>query len=348
MITLLILVVPYILYLAYIVSNDQGPVDYETFMEIGQSLIQGEHVYGENSYYPLPYIAVFAVFSGLPRSISMILWLGLPVLVAVLAVGFHPYVLLFAPLFSHFVGGQSSVFGLLGYWGYRRNLDLNGWAGGVFLALTALKPQLGIVPIGFAAIQWVKYIRGQRSIPNQLISFLLAIGFMMLPSLIFMPGWIINWLRTPRPLFSRAISAAVPRLLLLVQSPDSLSYWILWFALSALILTIVWRLKGASHPLDILLLTSFIVNPLVHDYDLIQIIPTIWGPWLPISAIVLSIPGWWTIATQYTNDSAWITFIIIAPGLLAAYIAQCRRNANKLDGMAGRCRDTIAPDEAMV
>jgi hypothetical protein len=126
-------------------------------------------------------------------------------------------------------------------------------------------------------------------------------------------------------MFNRAISSAIPRLLFLVTSSNSAQYWLLWVVLSTLLVFIVWRIKGPSHNLDVILLLSFIISPLVHDYDLILVLPTIWGPIMPLASVVLSAPGWWTITTQYANDAAWITFTIIAPGLLACYIYQSRR-----------------------
>lgn len=328
----LLLLAPYFAYITFVISNDKGPVDYETFMHLGRSLLDGGEVYGENSYYPLPYVGIFSLFSLLPRSISLAIWLGAPIIIALVAVGFRPYVLVFAPVFSHFAGGQSSVFGLLGFFGYRWNLDPSSYLGGFFLALTSLKPQLAIVPIGYAIYVWIGYFRSKREVPRQFLSFITTVGLLYIPSFAIRPAWLIEWLSVPRPLFNRALSGLVPRLLYLVSSPDNYLYWALWALITVAILGATWKLKGNSHHLDILLLASFIVNPLVHDYDLIQVLPTIWGPIMRIASVVLSLPGWWTIVTNYGNDAAWVTFIVIAPGLLIAYIVQCRQ---RIRGDAG-------------
>lgn len=316
----------YTAYVVFIIKSDQGPVDYETFMHLGGTLLEGGEVYGENSYYPLPYVGIFALFSLLPRPLSMAIWLLGPVFLALTVTRYRPYTLLFAPVFSHFAGGQSSVFGLIGFFGYRLNLDPSSYIGGLFLALTCLKPQLAIVPIGYAAYNWIKHTRENRQIPKQLISFVGLVALMYIPSFLLRPTWLQEWLSVPRPLFNRALSSGVPRLLFYISSPGSPLYWLLWLFLTAAILAFIWKLKGNGHSLDILLLASFIVNPLVHDYDLIQILPTIWGPIMPLASVALSLPGWWTITTNYGTDAAWVTFIIIAPGLLITYILQCRRN----------------------
>jgi len=319
---LLLLIAVYLAYVYFVIQADQGPVDYETFMRIGARFVSGEEVYVENSYYPLPYVMVFGLFSLLPRPLSMALWLSLPVVVALFVTRFKPWTLLFAPVFSHFSGGQSSVFGLLGFCGYRLNLNPQSKLGGIFLALTLLKPQLGIVPVGYAVVQWLGFLREKRKVPGQMVAFAGAALLTYLPSFIIDPDWLWKWLSVPRPMFNRAISSAIPRLLNLFTLPGSPLYWLLWFVLSGLLVLVVWRLKGRSHKLDILILLSFIISPLVHDYDLIQVLPTIWGPVMPIASSLLSVPGWWTITTQYANDAAWITFTIIAPGLLACKIYQ--------------------------
>jgi len=322
----------YLAYVVFVIQADRGPIDYETFMRIGAQLMRGEEVYGENSYYPLPYVAIFGIFSLFPRYLSMTLWLLAPVIIALVITRFKPHTLLFAPIFSHFAGGQSSVFGLLGFFGYRMNVDPSKYAGGFWLALTLLKPQLGIVPVGYAVYQWAQFVREKKRIPKQLLSFVSVVALMYLPAFLYRPGWLMEWLSVPRPMLDRAVSSAIPRLLFFVSSPGSVKYWLLWIVVSALVILIVWRLRGRSHDLDILVLISFVVNPLVHDYDLIQVLPTIWGPIMPAASIVLSLPGWWTITTGYATDAAWITFILIAPGLLAAYIYQCRRGLERNTG----------------
>ncbi len=324
----------YLGYLVFVIAGNRGPVDYETFMRLGTQLAHGAKVYGENSFYPLPYVGVFAAFSLMPRPVSLALWLGGPVLLALVIARFRPWALAFAPVFSHFVGGQSSVVGLLGFFGYRTNLDPSSYLGGVYLSLTCLKPQLAIVPVGFAAWTWFRSFRSDGRIPRQFLGFAVALAVLYLPAFILRPTWLHSWLSVPRPVFGRAISGAIPRLLLVVGSPGAPAYWAMWLVLSVVVVALAWRLKGRSHPLDVLVLLGFIISPLVHDYDLIQILPLVWGPLMPAAAVVLSLPGWWTVIFQYANDAAWVTFTVIAPGLLLVYLLQCRRN---LGGESDRC-----------
>lgn len=331
----LLLLTPYGLYLAYMVTTGEAPIDYLTFMDIGERLLAGARVYGENSYYPLPYVGVFSFFAALPRPVSIALWFGLPLVVVLVASGFHPYALAFAPTLSHFLGGQSAAFGLLGFWGYRNHLSLSDWRGGTFLALSTLKPQLAIVPLSYALYHWAKGLRAKRRIPPQLQGFALTFVVIYLPAFILDPAWVGKWLGNPRPLFSRALSAGLPRLLLRVLEPTSVFYWLVWLAASGLLLLGVWRIRGKAPTLDVLLLWSFTVSPLVHDYDLIQVVPTIWGPIMKVAAVALSAPGWWTIFTSYAQDAAWVTFTVIAPGLLAVYLLQCNYGPGADDAPPG-------------
>src|SRR5689334_22207804 len=117
-----LLLIPYLLYIAFAIRVNRTGVDYETFMGIGHRLVTGGQVYGENSYYPMPVVMIFALFSLLPRPVSIAVWLLTPVISALLITGGNPLVLIFAPVFGHFVGGQASVFGMVGLWGYRKHL----------------------------------------------------------------------------------------------------------------------------------------------------------------------------------------------------------------------------------
>jgi hypothetical protein len=318
--SLILLFGPYLLYIRFIIRADQGPVDYETFMSIGGRLLSGGVVYGENSYYPMPYVMLFALFSWLPRPLSMVLWLLGPVVAALAITRGNPLVLLFAPLFGHFAGGQSAVFGMLGLWGYRKFNQTDRTAGGVFLALTLLKPQLGIIPLAFAAWQWWQVLRGQRRIPRQAWAWAVSMLVLYLPGFLVMPDWPLRWLSTPRPLFERALSGFVPRSLLYVLSPEGTAFWVTLAVIAALLLYAAWRLHRKTLTLDLAVAWSFVVSPLVHDYDLIQLIPLLDRPFIMKIAVLLSIPGWLVILFAYTNNTAWYAFTIIAPGILAAML----------------------------
>src|SRR5579859_7455171 len=149
-----ILLIPYALYLYFIIRVDRGAVDYETFMAIGQRLLHGQSVWLESSYYPIPFVIIFAFLSMLPRALSMLIWHAGPVLIALAIMDWDPLVLLFGPLYGNMVGGQSAVFAMLGLWGYRKRINDDDWRAGFWLGILLLKPHLGIFLILWACLQW--------------------------------------------------------------------------------------------------------------------------------------------------------------------------------------------------
>jgi hypothetical protein len=114
-------------------------------------------------------VLVFTFFASLPLSLSIALWHGIPLLIGLYAARFRAWVLMFAPLFAHVVGGQSSVFGLVGLYGYRRYADQ--WYAGIFRAVMTFRPQLALAPLIWAEWQWQRTIRTTRRMPDQLWAF---------------------------------------------------------------------------------------------------------------------------------------------------------------------------------
>lgn len=328
---ILLLALPYLLYIGFIISIDRGPVDYETFMEIGARFSGGEVIYGDNSYYPMPFVFIFSFFSWLPRSLSMALWMLLPVIAALIISGWSPYILLFAPTFGHFLGGQTSVFSMLGLWGYRRNISPQSITGGIWLAVMTMKPQLAIIPIIFASIQWWKSLRTQKRIPNQVWGFILSLIIIHIPGFLILPDWPLQWLSNPRPLFERALSGLAPRTLLFLFSPDSPPFWILLSAITIGVFLLIWILNKKHLPFDLAVMTGFVISPFVHDYDLLQIIPLLETSQLKKASVLLSIPGWFVILFFYSHDPAWYIFTIIAPGLMWVMFKQHLKFNNKSD-----------------
>ena len=229
------------------------------------------------------------------------------------------------PVFGHFVGGQAAIFGMLGLWGYRRNVETSNPVGGIFLGLAMLKPQLGIIPLAFALTQWWKELRVRKLIPKQAWAFAVTVTTIFLPGFFLLPDWPSQWLSYPRPLFERAMSGSIPRTLLYLVSPQTITYWFILIAAAALLLLAIWFLNRKAVTLDLAVLWGFVASPLVHDYDLIQLTPLLDKPMLLVIAVLLSIPGWLVIVFAYDNNSAWYAFTIIAPGILCALLCRKQR-----------------------
>jgi hypothetical protein len=314
-----VLLIPYFLYLAYIISANRGAIDYETFMAIGQRFLHGQPVWIESSYYPIPYVIIFAFFSLLPRGVSMLIWHAGPVLIALAITNWSPWILLFGPLYGNMVGGQSAIFAMLGLWGYRKHINTDDWRAGFWLGILLLKPHLGIFPILWACLHWFGYVRRERRIPRQAIGFVATGIGLFLPGFLIMPDWVVQWqqrLHQYNPIIIRTEAGFIPRTLLFFTDRGSPSFWIPLLITAGLLLIIIWAIQRTWLTFDVYILWSTVISPLVHDYDVIQLIPLLDTPRKQLIAAVLSIPLWFVILLAYGNDQAWYVVTLIPLGLL--------------------------------
>jgi hypothetical protein len=323
---------PYLLYIWYVITTNTAPIDYDTFMEIGQRVLVGGPVYGGNSYYPMPYAMIFGLFKLMPRSLSLGLWLLIPVVLAWLISGRKAWVLLFGPLFGNFLGGQSAVFGMLGVWGYRRQPDLDRYSGGLWLALLAFKPQLAIFPTLYAGWQWLGYLRREHKIPKQAWGWAGgAVIYYLVGVLRGGIGWVFDWLGNPRPEGLRAQAGILPRTLIeLGVQPPQPQFWIILAAIGLALFVGAWLWNRRNLSFDLWVMLGALVNPLMHDYDLIQLIPLIDTPLRRKAALLASIPLWLVILFAYQNDTAWYAVTLIPPVLAGVAFVESRRVKNRL------------------
>lgn len=142
--------------------------------------------------------------------------------------------------------GQSSALAMLGLWGYRQNRRPGDSVGGFWLGLMMLKLHLGFLPLLYAAVQWERAYRSDRNVPRQTWIWAATTAAFYLPGFLLMPDWPVRWLRTPRPLFERALSGFVPRTLSSFFRPETDLYWVSWLLLSALVLLATLALNGPS------------------------------------------------------------------------------------------------------
>ena len=303
----LLLLLPYAAYLYIVVIMPFGPVDFETFRDIGSRLLANSTIYTWNTYYPMPYIGIFGLLALLPRWLAAILWMGVPVVLALVLFG--PWTLAYAPLFTHFLG-QTAVFGMLALWALYRK-PASRWTP-VILAVATIKPQLAIVPVLWSLWRW-----WQEKNWKHALLFSASVALIWLPWFLLRPNWITEWLSYPRPLSLRAITAIVPRVLLLSRLP-AVATWSILLLLTAVV---IFLLRGRL-TLKTWVLLWFILCPLVHDYDLVQLLPLLDTRHERIAAIAASIPMWLVILFDYNSTSAWIVTGLIAPVVLLVYMTE--------------------------
>lgn len=312
----------YISYLLFISLNNHPPVDYQTFMQIGQRYLNHQPIWEFGSYYPLPYVMIFAWFSTLPAPLSIFLWHIIPLIAILVISRGRLWPLLLGIVIDHFIGGQSVVFVLIGITIYRNHQK--DWWGGVGLALLLMKPNLAIFPLAWAGIQWLQELRVNRRISSQVWAFIGVAILMFLPSFLVMPDWLSTWTPTRRPIDLRPLAGILPRSLVILNNHNAVGtgseFWIPLVVIAIVLFIAIWFANRRKLSFDIFMLFSFIVSPYVHDYDLLQIIPFLDTSWKRKLAIVTSLPTWFVIFTAYDNNSAWFVVTITVPILLAAIL----------------------------
>lgn len=153
-------------------------------------------------------------------------------------------------------------------------------------------------------------------------------------SLLADPGWFSKWLSHPRPLFERALAGLVPRGLVILGIHGWV-FWGLWIIATLLSFFLILKHVQRKINLDLLTLWYFCVSPLVHDYDLIQIIPLLDSRRLQWVAVILGIPTLLVILFAYGIDQAWAAVTIIAPGLLIFKLKEGAYSAPSLKYRSG-------------
>ncbi len=314
------IIVVYISYLLFISLNNHPPVDYMTFMQIGQRFLNHQSIWEFGSYYPLPYVMIFAWFSTLPPAISIFLWHVIPLIAILVISRGRLWPLLLGVVIDHFIGGQSVVFVLIGMTLYRNHQK--DWWGGVGLALLLMKPNLAIFPLAWAGLQWLQELWVNRRISSQVWSFLGVTALMFIPAFLVMPDWLSTWTPTRRPIDMRALAGILPRSLVILEGKSGIGpeFWVPLVVIALVLLVAVWYANHRKLSFDVFMLFSFIVNPYLHDYDLLQILPFLDTSWKRKMAIITGIPTWLVIFFAYDNAFAWIAVTITVPILLAAIL----------------------------
>ena len=324
------IIVVYVSYLMFISLNNHPPVDYMTFMQIGQRYLNHQSIWESGSYYPLPYVMIFAWFSTLPPALSIFLWHAIPMVVILIISRGRLWPLLLGPVIDHFIGGQSVVFVLIGITIYRNHQK--DWIGGLGLALLLFKPNLAIFPLAWAGIQWLRELWMNRRISSQVWAFAGLTALLFLPSFIVMPDWLATWTPTRRAIDMRALAGILPRSLVILENKggSGSEFWIPLVSIALVLLVAIWFANRRKLNFDLFMLFSFIVNPYLHDYDLLQILPFLDTSWKRKLAIITGIPTWLVIFFAYDNSFAWIAVTFTVPVLLAVMLYRTRQSDNAI------------------
>ncbi len=309
--------------LAYILISFQHlpPYDYQYFA-------QGAHLFcfdnahfsfSEAYLYPAPFYTAFCLPDALAPQLWRWVWMLTPFFIGIWLAKGRAAVLAYPPLFLLLLLGQSTwlvlpLFILATY--YHRGGQARWWHS-VFLALAIFKPH-----IAFPAALYVLWCWRQR--PRILLAAAFFAIALVLPSFILRPTWVQEWLATGRTF--RAVSMAsvayIPvNLFQLDGAASQTGVMMVWgfslFTGFLLYILFRWRRGGLDYE-DWLLLVLF-VNPTLHDYDLIILLPMlVVAPKRLLIALVAGMLTWvYALLTAITpsgalfNMSFLITFTFV-------------------------------------
>lgn len=230
--------------------------------------------------YPAPFYSAMCLPIAVSPIITLILWMIVPFLMVLVLAGRRAVILIFPPFVLHMILGQSTwlVLPLFAYalWSNEKSVR---WWHGIITLLVVFKPH-----IGGLAVVWLWYHYRHRR--GFIITSFLSIVTVVIPAFLMQPTWLVDWLGNGRSfkLSSMANLGIIPVDLLglggeevLELAPtlsDQLPVYLFGGVLAIVLLCVVYRQRGTLTLYD-WVLAFCLSNPLLHDYDLIILIPFI-------------------------------------------------------------------------
>jgi len=306
---------------------DAYPYDYGILLSGTQAFCQPELAFEYNSLwlYPAPFYSTMCLPLGLSPPLTLVLWMLIPFFLVLILSGRRGLILLFPPFFIHMLLGQSTWL-LLPLFAYAVWIDDKQvrWWHGILGALVVFKPH-----IGGLALVWLLYHHRRRI--GFVLTSIISIILVLIPAFVMLPSWLFDWLGNGRSfkLVSMANIGVIPVNLLGVgvdaenalASAPALSDQLIIYgfgAICAIILLVLlyWR-RGTLTWYDWVLVFC-LANPLIHDYDLIILIPFIGlFPFRLKLAMLVAIPVWaYAMVTGMYHASILITIVLLMSRLI--------------------------------
>jgi len=277
-------------------------------------------IYDERWLYPAPFYTSFCIPQHHLPQILFWLWMIVPFLLVIWIGGQRSAIVVYPPLVLHLVLGQSTWV-LLPLYMLAERLSRDDsqrvplWYG-IILGLAVLKPH-----IAFAAWVWIVWRWRERWL--LLLTGAISSLVILLPSFFMRPNWLFEWLangRDYRPI-SMANIALIPVELFqlgldqaayISSGSGQLIIWGTGLMTAAALYFLIHRRRGKLELYDWVLIFCF-SNPLMHDYDLIILLPFLGNrPQRLLLAVTAGIFVW--IYAQMTgnyNVSLIITGVLI-------------------------------------
>lgn len=336
----LIIVVGISLLLAYVgislTIQDAYPYDYGILLSGTEAFCFQPDVFEYNPLwlYPAPFYSAMCIPILLSQQVTLVIWMFVPFLMALALAGRRAVILIFPPLILHTILGQSTwlVVPLFAYALWVDHKSARGWHG-LIAALVIFKPHIG----GLALIWlWVKHRHNRAFIITSVVSIVL----MVLPAFLMQPTWLVDWLSNGRSfkLVSMANLGMIPVALLDVGvgfedaldiAPVLTDQLIIYGFGAVLALVLLWLLYWRRGTLTFYdwVLVFCLANPLMHDYDLIILLPFIGlFPKRLLLGLAVSIPVWiYAMMTGMYHASILITLVLLMSRLVVLddYLDKC-------------------------
>ena len=258
---------------------DSQPYDYYILMR-GADLFcfhQGAFHYGWPFYYPAPFYTAFCLPYHFAEPLLRWTWMLAPVMMTLWLAQGRAAALVYPPLGVLLLIGQSSWLVLPPFWvGVRDQAGEEApWWHGLLVALGLFKPHIALPVWVWLGWRWLK--RRQWA---ALAAWAAGVAILVVPSFLIRPGWLVEWLPQPRGYepVNLATLAQIPVVLGHVTFAPDRETQVVIYALCLLMGVILyaivrWRRGGLA--LYDWTLVVFLVNPMLHDYDLLALLPFI-------------------------------------------------------------------------
>ncbi len=231
--------------------------DLDIFLRAAQAILEGIDPYtlpNTEVFYPLPFYFLFIPLVALPVPVVHILWTVLQagVLVAVLRRRALAVMLSMLVLLSFILGQVDIVW--LAFFALLRS----GVAGGLALALLALKPQLVLLLAPWQLCQWWRRDR------KQLWIFLALMGVIVVLSFVVQPDWVVQLLGRSGERMRAYKSSSLWGLLSFLPAP-------LWLGSASLIALslVIWAWR--RNDFDLVTTVGLAISPFIFSYNLMPL-----------------------------------------------------------------------------
>ena len=271
-IVVLLFVLEIVLFLPRVMQVWQ-PYDYWQYTQMGQAVRQGHNPLGAGRFYPLPTILwIFVPLSLLPDWFRVV-WVIAPFGFILLLFRRQAIPLFaFVPLWFVVGDGMLDSWLLLPLAWLVQNRPV--WAG-LGAALVLFKPQLAILAVMYALVQWL----ATRDWKN-LGVFALAMTIFYVPAFIINPNWIAQMLAVV-PERAAQTTALLPTMTGSVWAWKELGAWGWLIVIVTLMMTLAWGWRAwhaTKQRAAICQLFNLILNPILFGSNLVMALPTLRGP----------------------------------------------------------------------